>query len=121
MAAGRPTVLTEQDTYEMISMVVIANMVMEVDVRKTVTAMRARGNLGRILEEVYYRGDEYVIERSGKPMAAVVPVEQYEQWRKEREAFFALADEIREGNKGVPSEVIERDIAAAVRAARKRR
>jgi prevent-host-death family protein len=88
---------------------------------KTVSAVRARGNLGQILEEVYYRGDQFIIERAGKAMAAVVPVEQFEQWRKEREAFFALANEIREGNRGVPSEVIERDIAAAVRAARRRR
>ena len=44
--------------------------------RKKVTAVRARGKLGQILEEVYYRGDHYIIERSGKAMAAVVPVEQ---------------------------------------------
>jgi len=89
--------------------------------RKTVNAMRARGNLGQILEGVYYRGDQYIIERSGKPMAAVVPVEQYEQWRKEREAFFALVDEVRERNRDVEPEAIQRDVAAAKRAARKRR
>ena len=88
--------------------------------RKTVTAMRARGNLGQILEEVYYRGDQFIIERSGKPMAAVVPVEQYEQWRKEREEFFALVDEMRGANKGTRPEVVERDVAAARRGARKR-
>jgi len=89
--------------------------------RKTVNAMRARGTLGQILEEVYYRGDQYVIERSGKPMAAVVPVEQYEQWRKEREAFFAFADEVRQRNRSVRAETLERDIAAAKRAVRRRR
>jgi len=88
---------------------------------KTVNAVKARGSLGRILEEVYYRGDQYVIERSGKAMAAVVPVEQYEQWRREREAFFQLADEIRAGNKGARPEKMEEDIAAAKRRARKRR
>jgi len=89
--------------------------------RKTVSAVRARGNLGQILEEVYYRGDQYIIERSGRAMAAVVPVEQYEQWRAERDAFFKLIDEIRSRNKNVKPEQIERDIAAAVRAVRKRR
>lgn len=89
--------------------------------RKTVSAMRARGNLGQILEEVYYRGDQYIIERSGKPMAAVVPVEQYEQWQKEREAFFALVDQVRGRKRGVRPEVIEEDVAAARRAARRRR
>jgi len=89
--------------------------------RKTVTALKARGNLGQILEEVYYRGDQYIIERSGKPMAAVVPMEQYEQWRKEREAFFSLVEEIRKPNKSVSAEKLERDVAAAKRAVRKRR
>jgi len=89
--------------------------------RKTVNAVKARGSLGQILEEVYYRGDQYVIERSGKPMAAVVPVEQYEQWRTEREVFFQLVDEIRKGNKNARPEKIEQDVAAARRQARKRR
>lgn len=89
--------------------------------RKTVNAVKARGSLGQILEEVYYRGDQYIIERSGRAMAAVVPVEQYEQWRREREAFFQLVDEIREENKGAPAQQIEQDIAAASRRARKRR
>jgi prevent-host-death family protein len=83
--------------------------------------MRARGNLGQILEEVYYRGDQYIIERSGKAMAAVVPVEQFEQWRKEREAFFEVVDEIRERNRKVAPEQVEQDVVTASRAARGRR
>ena len=89
--------------------------------RKTINAMRARGKLGQILEEVYYRGDHYVIERAGKPMAAVVPVEQYEQWRKEREAFFEAVEEIRSENTDVPPERVMQDVAAAKRGARRRR
>ena len=86
--------------------------------RKRVNAVKARRSLGQILEEVYYRGDQYIIERSGKPMAAVVPVEQYDQWRREREAFFQLVDQIRMGNRGARPERIEQDIAAAKRRAR---
>jgi len=89
--------------------------------RKTVNAMRARGKLGQILEEVYYRGDQYVIERAGKAMAAVVPVEQYEQWRKERDAFFSMVDAIRAENAHVPSERVMEDVAAAKQTARRRR
>jgi prevent-host-death family protein len=89
--------------------------------RRSVSALKARGNLGQILEGVYYRGDEYIIERAGRPMAAVVPVEQYEQWRREREEFFTLVDEVRERNRSIPEQEVARDVAAAVRAARKRR
>ena len=86
--------------------------------RKTVSAVRARSKLGQMLEEVYYRGDQYVIERAGKPMAAVVPVEQYEQWRRERDAFFELVEELRSRNADVEAGEVEEDVAAARRARR---
>ena len=41
---------------------------------KTVTALQARHNLGELLEGAFHRGDQFVIERAGKPMAAVVPL-----------------------------------------------
>jgi prevent-host-death family protein len=36
--------------------------------------MEARRRLGELIEGVYYRGDEVIIERGGKPMAAVLPI-----------------------------------------------
>lgn len=87
---------------------------------KKVNALKARKNLGQLLEEVYYKGDQYVIERAGRPMAAVVPVWQLEERQKRRERFFATVDEIRQKNKRVKPEVIEREIAEAVKAVRSR-
>jgi prevent-host-death family protein len=49
---------------------------------KTITAMKARQQLGTILEEVYYRGEIYIVERAGKPMAALIPVSQLEAMQK---------------------------------------
>jgi prevent-host-death family protein len=46
---------------------------------KKMNALKARKNLGQLLEEVYYKGDQYVIERAGRPMAAVVPVWQLQE------------------------------------------
>ncbi len=86
--------------------------------RRTVNTTAARAHLGQILDAVRYRGDQYIIERSGKPMAAVVPVEQYEQWRKERDAFFSLVDEVRFGNAAVQPEEFRRDVSVAERTAR---
>jgi len=74
-----------------------------------------------MLDAVRLRGDQYIIERSGKAIAAVVPVEQYEQWRKEREALFALVDEVRSANTGVAQEKVQRDVVAAKRAERGQR
>ena len=49
---------------------------------KTLNALKARQNFGQMLEEVYYKGDQFIIERAGKPMAAVVPLWQLEELQK---------------------------------------
>lgn len=85
---------------------------------KTVTALDARKKLGQLLEEVYYQGNQFIVERAGKPMAVVVPVEQYRQWKERRERFFAMVDEVRARNQDTPPEVIEAEVAKAVREVR---
>ena len=49
---------------------------------KTVTAMEARKNFGKMLEEVHYKGDVFIIGRKGRPMAVLVPVSKFEEWQK---------------------------------------
>src|SRR5205809_3154262 len=87
---------------------------------KKINALKARQNLGQLLEEVYYKGDQYVIERAGRPMAAVVPVWQLEECQKRRERLFGMVEEIWNKNKKVKPEVIEREVAAADRAVRRK-
>jgi len=50
----------------------------------------ARGDFGNIIEQVQYRGDTYIINRHGKPAAAVIPMEIYARLKQERQAFFDL-------------------------------
>jgi prevent-host-death family protein len=88
------------------------------DVTKTVNALKARRNLGQLLEEVYYKGDQYVIERAGRPMAAVVPIWQLEEWQKRRQRFFGMVGELWEKNEPVRPDVIEQEVEEATRAAR---
>ena len=85
---------------------------------KKVNALKARQNFGQMLEEVYYKGDQFVIERAGKPMAAVVPLWQLEEWQKRREQFFAAVEEVQQHNQTVKPEVIEEEVREAVRAVR---
>jgi len=87
---------------------------------KKVTAVKARKNLGQLLEEVYYRGDQYVIERAGKPMAAIVPVWCLEELLKRRERFFGMVDEVRQRQENISPEAIEQDIQDALKATRTR-
>jgi prevent-host-death family protein len=85
---------------------------------KKVNALKARQNFGQMLEEVYYKGDQFVIERAGKPMAAVVPLWQLEEWQKRREQFFAAVEEVQQHNHKVKPEVIEQEVREALRAVR---
>lgn len=48
--------------------------------RKRVSTIQVRDKLGEILDQTYYRGDEFVIERRGKALAVIVPFEEYERW-----------------------------------------
>lgn len=87
---------------------------------KTTTAIKARQNLGQLLEEAYYRGDEFVIERAGKPMAALIPIQEFERIQEEREKAFAIFDKVRSKTKA-SSEEIEAAVDEAVEAVRKKK
>jgi prevent-host-death family protein len=55
---------------------------------KMIGAFEARRQFGRILNEVSGQGDRFVVERHGEPVAAVVPIKVYRQWKLQRAAFF---------------------------------
>ena len=93
-------------------------MIILIDMTKTLTAIKARQNLGEILEEVYYKGDEYIIERAGKPMAAVVPLSQLRTREENRKRLFEMMDKVWKANANVDPKAIEREVAGAVRAVR---
>ena len=61
---------------------------------RTIGAFDARRQFGKVLNDVVARGDRYVVERHGEPVAAVVPIELYEQWKRSRDAFFARMAEM---------------------------
>jgi len=89
--------------------------------KRTISAVEARKRLGEILESVYYRGDEVIIERAGKPMAVVIPSSRYEAMERKRDRMWELIAEAHERNKDVPPEVIEREIEEAIKDVRAER
>jgi prevent-host-death family protein len=56
---------------------------------RTVSAFDVRRQLGAVLEDVSARGERVVVSRHGRPIAAIVPISVYEQWKAERDRFFA--------------------------------
>ncbi len=81
-------------------------------------AREARAQFADLLGRVHYRGDTVIVERSGKPMVAVIPIELYERLVAEREARFAILDRIREKLPDTPEEEVLTDIAEAIEAVR---
>lgn len=47
-----------------------------------VSTMDVRARIGDLLNRVALRHDEFIIERKGQPLAALVPVERLEQMRR---------------------------------------
>src|SRR6266481_74894 len=88
---------------------------------KILNALKARQNFGQMLEEVYYNGDQYIIERAGKPMAAVVPLWQLQTREKHKERVFGMMGKLWESASKVSPTIIEREVAEAVHAARAKR
>lgn len=81
-------------------------------------AREARSSFADLLGSVHYGGQVVIIERSGKPMVAVIPVEMYERLVAEREARFQVLDRIRSRLPQVAPGEVERDVAEAIAAAR---
>ncbi len=88
------------------------------DMVKKVNALNARKKLGQLLEEVYYKGDQFVIERAGRPMAAVVPVWQLEERATRKERLFGMVEEVWQRTRRLKPGIVEREVKQAIKAVR---
>ena len=86
---------------------------------KTISALKARQNLGQVMNEVALKGDEYIIERAGKPLVAVIPIEKYQSLQQEWDEFFESVSAMGANIKEEDYEVVNRLVDEAVRAYRK--
>jgi prevent-host-death family protein len=67
----------------------------------------ARKELARIIDDVKYKGENYIIVRRGEPAAAVVPISVYLEWKQERTRLFETIRDIQAGNpEADPDEVM---------------
>ena len=89
-----------------------------IEVLKTISAMKARQNLGQIMNEVSIRSDRYIIERNGKPLVAIVPVSFIEEQELKKKEFLDLLDKA-QNNSNISEDGIQNDIQEAIREVRK--
>lgn len=87
---------------------------------KETSAVAFRQNLGEMINQVQYRNDSIVINKDGKPVAALIDARLFGRIRKMQQRFDALAARLAESYAAVPAEEGLAEIdraAAAVRAA----
>ena len=75
---------------------------------KHISAREARNRFADLMGSVHYGGEEVIVERSGRPMAAVIPVKMYERLVEERRSRFEIINEIRSLLPDVTPEEIEK-------------
>ena len=84
------------------------------------SAVSFRQNLGEMLNQVQHRHDSVVINKDGKPVAALVDARLFERIRRMQGRFDALCQRIEAGFAGVPQDEGMAEIDAAVARERKK-
>ncbi len=85
-----------------------------------VTAVKFRQNLGEMLNQVQYRNDTIVINKDGKPVAALVDADLFARIRRMQERFDSLTQRIADAYAALPEESGLQEIDAAVKRGRRR-
>ena len=85
---------------------------------KKISAMKARQNLGQLLNEVSIRGDSYVIERAGKPLAALVDMERFQQLQEDQRSTLQALKQVWEKMAGVEAQEIQEALEEAEKIAK---
>ena len=83
------------------------------------SAVAFRQNLGDMLNQVHYRSDSIVINKDGKPIAALVDARLFARIRRLQSRFDALSQRLAQGFEGVPLEDGLAEIDDAVAAKRR--
>lgn len=89
--------------------------------KKVLDTNTVRDRLGEILDEAHYHGTEFVVQRRGKPLAAIIPYSSYEQMERRRQEAFKVLHEIWEANKDVDPEEVATIVDREVHAMRRER
>lgn len=83
-------------------------------------AREARNQFADLLGRVHFGGETVIVERSGKQMVAVIPIDLFRRMVAEREGRFEVIEQLRRRLPDVPEDEVMRDVAEAVEASRDR-
>jgi len=85
---------------------------------KTISAVNARKALGQVMNEVVLTGSEYIVERDGKPMVAIVSCEKYGIMERARKDAKDILKNIRGKMEGASDKEIDSLVSEGVKAVR---
>jgi len=85
-----------------------------------VSAVNFRQSLGEMLNQVQYRNDSIVVNKDGKPVAALVYAGLFARIRAMRDRFDQLSNRVAEAYADVPVEQGMAEIDAAIKKERRR-
>ena len=86
----------------------------------SVSAVSFRQNLGEMLNQVQYQKVGIVINKDGKPVAALVDADLFARIRRMRDRFDELSGQVAAAYKDVPADLGMAEIDAAVAQERQR-
>lgn len=78
--------------------------------KETITAMYARKNFGHLLDKAALLGESFVIERAGRPMAALVAVNRFTEIQTAASEAEAALENLIKKIKGPKSKKLEKAI-----------
>jgi prevent-host-death family protein len=61
-----------------------------------ISAWEARRQFGKVLNDVTRNHSSVIVESHGEEVAVVIPIEDYRNWREQRESWFRRLREISE-------------------------
>ncbi len=82
--------------------------------KKEVSATELQQKLGELLDGVYHNGDRLIVKDANKSLAAIVPIEAYEEILQQREKAFSVLDRIWEKVPAVSEEEAQANIEQAI-------
>lgn len=82
--------------------------------------MKVRKSLGKIMDEAWFRGEEIVVEKAGKPYVVILPAKKYLAikdfgW----DTIISYLNEYKDMNRDMTDEEVETFVADAIREVRK--
>lgn len=81
----------------------------------------ARRQLGTLLDEVFHKGDIVTIQRKGKPLARIVPLENSNFQSMRESSISPRQQELLDELNGLPNIGIDKDPVEVLRSMRKQR